>query len=204
MEVNMKWILAAAGILGTISPAVSSPAWAGPRDDVYAGSARCADIVEDRTWLDCFYGSAQPMRARLGLPAAPMSQTQLVPRSGPGAALTPTPRETAPMPRAAIAASNGPPPMPEDNDSTFGHLFGGVKPIVSNMRMASYTFDRQGLFVVTLEDGEIWQQSQTAANLARWKLPAASYMVSVLPGVMGSYDLKVRGINGYFKVHRLR
>ena len=61
-----------------------------------------------------------------------------------------------------------------------------------------------GIFTVTLEDGEVWQESSSWPTLAKWKLPAASYYVSILPGVLGSYDLKVRGINGYFKVHRLR
>lgn len=167
------------------------PAFAGPRDDVYAGSARCAGIADDRTWLDCFYGSAQPMRARLGLPPAPASQTQLVPASGP-----------AYVPPAQARPVAGPPPMPEAS-SDFGDLFGG-KPLVSNVRMASYSFDANGIFTVTLEDGEVWQESSSWPTLAKWKLPAASYYVSILPGVLGSYDLKVRGMKGYFKVHRLR
>ena len=32
------------------------------RDEVMSGAARCAGIADNRTWLDCFYGSAQPMR----------------------------------------------------------------------------------------------------------------------------------------------
>jgi len=86
--------------------------------------------------------------------------------------------------------------------SGFSHLFGG-KPLVSNIRMASYSFDANGFFTVTLEDGEIWQESSSWPTLAKWKLPPASYYVSILPGLLGSYDLKVRGMNGYFKVHRL-
>jgi hypothetical protein len=168
------------------------PAFAGPRDDVYAGSARCADIADDRTWLDCFYGSAQPMRTRLGLPPAPASQTQLVPASG-HAYVPPADAQAPPV--------AGRPPMPEAS-SGFGHLFGG-KPLVSNIRMASYSFDANGFFTVTLEDGEIWQESSSWPTLAKWKLPPASYYVSILPGLLGSYDLKVRGMNGYFKVHRL-
>jgi len=54
-------------------------AQAGPRDDVKAGSQRCDSISDDRTWLNCYYGAAQPVRAELGLPAAPESQQSLVP-----------------------------------------------------------------------------------------------------------------------------
>jgi len=54
-------------------------AHAGPRDDVRAGSARCDSISDDHTWLNCYYGAAQPVRAELGLPPAPDSQQSLVP-----------------------------------------------------------------------------------------------------------------------------
>jgi hypothetical protein len=54
-------------------------AHAGPRDDVKAGAARCDSISDDHTWLNCYYGAAQPVRAELGLPAAPDSQQHLVP-----------------------------------------------------------------------------------------------------------------------------
>ena len=46
------------------------PAMAGPRDDVLYGISRCGGIADDRTWLDCVYGAAQPMRAQLGLQPA--------------------------------------------------------------------------------------------------------------------------------------
>ena len=63
--------------------AVSSPAWAEPtRDAVMDAAQRCEGIPDNRVWLDCFYGSAQPMRAMLGLTPAPESQTRLVPALG--------------------------------------------------------------------------------------------------------------------------
>lgn len=42
-------------------------------------SSRCDAIANDRDWLDCYYGAAQPMRARLGLSPAPARQQGLVP-----------------------------------------------------------------------------------------------------------------------------
>src|SRR5580658_3947511 len=62
------------------------PALAAPRDDVLFGISRCGGIADDRTWLDCVYGAAQPMRAKLGLPPAPASQQALVPPPIPGQA----------------------------------------------------------------------------------------------------------------------
>src|SRR6201999_2725887 len=76
--------------------AFTLPALAGPRDDVLFGVSRCGGIADDRTWLDCVYGAAQPMRSKLGLPPAPTSQQALVP--------PPVPGQAAPAMAAATAA----------------------------------------------------------------------------------------------------
>jgi hypothetical protein len=59
--------------------AIATASSAGARDDVLSGISRCGSIVNDRSWLDCIYGAAQPMRAQLGLPPALASQQALVP-----------------------------------------------------------------------------------------------------------------------------
>src|SRR2546423_488864 len=82
---RMAWrnFVGAAAWLVICSSAVFSPALADPtRDRVMDGAARCEGIPDNRVWLDCFYGSAQPMRALLGLAPAPESQTRLVPTPG--------------------------------------------------------------------------------------------------------------------------
>ena len=50
---------------------------AGPRDEVIAGMFRCAAVGDERIWLDCFYGAAQPMRAALGLQPVLQAQARL-------------------------------------------------------------------------------------------------------------------------------
>src|SRR5215469_2760644 len=76
------------------------------RDDVLANVERCAGITDNRVWLNCFYGAAQPMRAQLGLPAAPESQVALA--------------KNPPVP---------PPPVKKDNSGWLGigslNPFGG-------------------------------------------------------------------------------
>lgn len=52
-------------------------AMARPRDDVMSGAFRCAAIADQRTWLDCYYGAAQPARTALGLTPAPAAQASL-------------------------------------------------------------------------------------------------------------------------------
>ena len=63
----------------------AQPSQARPRDEVMSGAFRCAVIADTRTWLDCYYGAAQPARAALGMAPAPAGQTRLaaLPPAGP-------------------------------------------------------------------------------------------------------------------------
>src|SRR5215475_12754024 len=77
------------------------PLLAAPRDEVKAGVTRCDGISDDRAWLDCFYGAAQPMRSHLGLSPAPDFQRQALPS-------TPTPtRPAAPQEGGLLSALAG-------------------------------------------------------------------------------------------------
>lgn len=75
---------------------VAAPPTVGPpvpdravRDQVMAGATRCAATDEDRNWLDCYYASAQRVRALLGLAPAPQASAA---SSGAVDGLTTTPR----------------------------------------------------------------------------------------------------------------
>jgi hypothetical protein len=57
---------------------LGSLADARPRDDVMSSAFRCGVIADGRKWLDCIYGSAQPIRAELNLPPVTQTQAQLV------------------------------------------------------------------------------------------------------------------------------
>src|SRR5689334_12429422 len=72
-----SWLLfCAAMVLMTLM--ATRPVVARPQDDVLSGVFRCAAIGDQKSWLDCFYGAAQPVRAALGLAPAPPSQSKLV------------------------------------------------------------------------------------------------------------------------------
>jgi hypothetical protein len=53
------------------------PVEARPRDDAMAGAYRCSVIADSQSWLECYYGAAQPARAALGLPPALAGQVKL-------------------------------------------------------------------------------------------------------------------------------
>jgi len=71
-------------LLVPATAAIAVPACARPRDDALSNAFRCAAISDSRLWLDCYYGSAQPVRAALGMPPALPAQVKLaaVPPSG--------------------------------------------------------------------------------------------------------------------------
>jgi hypothetical protein len=155
---------------------------AAPRDDVKDGVARCDDIADDHAWLDCFYGAAQPMRSRLGLAPAPEFQTRLVPPA---------------------VSSGAPAPGSRGSGSLFSSVV-GAGDVEARQPMTAYSFDRAGLFTVTLVDGSVWQQLSNDGIRAGWRGAANGYVVTVSQGALGGTSLTIAGTGVHYKVKRLR
>lgn len=154
------------------------------REAVMSGAARCAGIADNRVWLDCFYGSAQPMRAVLGLAPAPAAQVGLVPPPG-----------------AAYVAPNA--AKTEKSDGFLAGLLGSTGPVAGDMPMASYKFDRDGMFTVVLKNGQTYRQKESDLVRAKWNGPAARYLVTVT-SAGADYVLRVDGDPGVtFHVRRM-
>jgi hypothetical protein len=150
------------------------------RDEVMNGAERCAGIAEDRAWLDCFYGSAQPMRGRLGLPPAPQTQVRLVPPQGAAYA-------------AAPARRAGPPPVKEKG--FFGELLGSTGPVARDVPLTAYTFGRDGRFTVTLQNGMIFVQQENDLVRADWK-GAPGALLATVNSSGDAFTLKLRSERG--------
>jgi hypothetical protein len=170
--------------------AACSSAAADPRSDALAGAGRCQAIADDRTFLNCLYGAMQPLRAELGLPAAPPAQTSLVPPAT-------LPMIPAPQQQASRAV---PPPR---NDGLVGGLLGG-RTEVAPQRMAGFEVDRGGFFTVTLADGAVWKQLDGDTARAHWRGPPAELVVIIRSGAFGAHVLQVRGQATTYKVIRVR
>src|SRR3984957_169699 len=166
---------------------ISSAAEASPRDEMLSGISRCASITDERMFLDCVYGAAEPVRAELGLPPAPPAQIRLVPP-------------------AAASATAPPPPVatPKQSGGFFATILGSGKVETPLMPRASYSFNRPGFSTVTLKDGEVWRQIDGDERFAQWRKPASSYMVIVRSGALGSSNLQVQGEAYFYKVERER
>ena len=186
----MRGGLALIGLVLFSSNALADPT----RDEVMSGAARCEGLADNRSWLDCFYGSAQPMRSLLGLSPAPASQTKLVPPVG---ASYMGPAAASMRPGAVRSA-------PAEKSRGFvADLLGSSRPIVSEVPMASYRFGRDGKFVVVLANGQTYRQEESDLVLAKWNRDPASYRVTII-GASDKFLLKVKGEPGIsFHVRRM-
>jgi len=189
-------------------PRGDEPADVPIRNEVMASASNCYSIADDRRWLDCYYGATEPMRTRLGL--APMPQatvSQQVPAS--------TSIANFPIRPTAPVESHGGSSNRLDsvaNAELTVQQFGLVSSrpsfarkvdhIVS--RMVSYSFDQYGIFTVTLADGQTWKQISGDTDYAHWIKPATSYAVNISRGFMASYNFRVQGIPGIYKVQRIK
>jgi len=172
--------LAAFGIL-----LFAAPAFAGIREEVLSSMQRCSTIADDRTWLDCTYGAQQPMRARLGLPAAPDFQQRLVPPVSYKSS-RPIDAEAASLLRRKEGAVQG-----------FG---GGPVSRVTSL-LVGVRYDKQGAFIVTLENGQVWHQVNLLEGAPKVRMTLGA-RITIQPGSIWSYDLKIDKKPRRFKVDR--
>ena len=173
--------------------AAASQAQADPRSDVLAGIQRCGVIRDDRVWLDCVYGANQPMRAQLGLSPAPESQQRLVP---PVQLSTLAPQQMAPdLPPSRT--------VPRTKPGFFTRLMGTDPPLAVS-RMTSYRYDESGAFIVALQNGQEWHQTDVLGGKAIWQKKPSAYTVTITNGAFGSFGLRTDDSPRTYKVVRLK
>jgi hypothetical protein len=194
--------------------ATSPPQGGVPRDEalrsqVVTNAVACMREPAERSWLDCYYAAANPMRAQLGLAVgAGAPRPALIPAPIPASMPASTPRpqlaSVAPAP-ARPPAPVKPPPMPK-RVGILGGLFNDPKPVVRDVPMHSYSFDKNGAFTVTLPDGQVWEQvrEDEIYHRARWRRDAADMVVTIKPDVMHTYVLTIADENRMYKVKRIR
>jgi hypothetical protein len=226
--VGRVWIVAFL-LLVTLRPEHAS---ARARDDVLAGAFRCGVIADSRAWLNCYYGAAQPVRAALGLGSVLPAQAQLASSPPAGGAPRDLSIRDAVMGEAShcytrgedrawlncyyaavqpLRAVLGLPAAPQagkaTNDTALVEppgdwLFGSRRG--QRTQMTAYSFDSQGHFTVTLDNGQRWRQMPGDVKKAHWTHPAGDYAVTISRGALGSTNLAVNGQPVLFKVEQLR
>lgn len=195
----------------------------GPRADVVAGAGRCTSFADNRQFLDCFYGAAQPMRARLGLPPAAAAQVSLASAArgavaavgaGAGAGVGATFGQRRKSKGGWFSGMFG----SDDDDavpvSEFGLRDKGKPELADNgpvetlnAHMTAYKINSlTHQFMVDLDNGQRWVQLSGDTTEAHWTKPAARYTVNISRGWFGSYNMRVNGPNerSSYKVSRVR
>jgi len=231
------WLLVAALLVLAAQPLVARS-----RDDVLSGMFHCAAIGDTRVWLDCYYGAAQPVRAELGLAAAPPGQVRL--SQNPPAGVSPTgdlgPRYLATADalrcnsisgdrewlncyysaagpvraqlglssalQAPVPTIGATPPVSPPQPSVARAAPQLPSEVARNSgwsQVASYSFDRHGIFTIALVNGQKWRQLSGDTDLAHWVKPASNYWVRVTRGALRSINLKVKGEATAYKVEQI-
>jgi len=214
-------------LIATLTAALMAPVQARTRDAVMASAFRCAAIGNARTWLDCYYGAAQPQRQAIGLPPALPEQLRLVASPPAGGTIEDQQIRDRVLSMAAgcsqeqedrqwlrcyydaarpMRAALGLLPGPSQDMRAPVHIGAGIPAgnegdIVS--RLAAYRFDRYGIFTVTLSNGQIWRQIPGDTSYAHWREPASRYTVTITRGALGSFNLRAAHEPGMFKVKRI-
>ena len=178
--------------------ATTAQAHADTREDVIAGIERCGVMNDNKVWLDCVYGAIQPMRSQLGLQPAPEYQQRLVP---PAQALyaPPAPATAAPPQGQPRVATRSP---VRKSHGFFDNLLNA--PPVAVSKMASYRYEKSGAFVVVLENGQQWRQTDVASGNVPWTKPPGSYTVTITQGTFGSNALRVSDNSTTYRVELVK
>ena len=228
----VRWALFCTAIVVATCVA-AKPVAARPQDEVLSGFYRCASIGEQKVWLDCYYGAAQPVRAAIGLAPAPPSQSKLV-ASPPAGAVSPGDYKIRDDVVRSVLDCNGLSDMRAWLECYYGAAervraqLGlhtrttkpapspvmasdfGLRPKIEKQPqkisspMAKYEFDKDHHFTVTLTNGQVWRQIEGDDLYAKWDRQAESYWVIISRGMFGSFNLQVAKLGGIYKVHRIQ
>jgi hypothetical protein len=156
------------------------------RNQVLANAFSCTSAAENRVWLDCYYGASTPERDRLGLARLPSFHP------GVGSSAAATLQPLVPSGEGNPANSFGLPRKPEIR---------GSDQITS--RLVAYKFQDNGTVTIALSNGETWRQLEGDTAFVKLTQPAASYVATIRVGILGSYNLTIRGLPGLFRVQRV-
>ncbi len=103
----------------------------------------------------------------------------------------PLPSVAAPAPRRATASAPRPGFLP---------WLGGSTATIAASTLTRVQYDKQGAFVVTLNNGQVWRQANT--DVGRKARLRAGMKVEITPGSLWTYNLKADDDPHFYKVER--
>jgi hypothetical protein len=190
---------------------LSSAASADPRQDLVDGMAKCAAVTDNAARLSCYDALNPTLKAAQSAPvAAP-------PPVAAAAAPPPVPAAPPPDQRAWYDPSRifGVSPQNQTTPQQFGGENLAAPPPPAGQpaapaaidsitaKVADYSFNPYGRFIVVLDNGQIWRQIQADTEKAHFE-KGAENVVEISRGFIGSYNLKIGNSVKLFKVERLK
>ena len=70
--------------------------------------------------------------------------------------------------------------------------------------MAAYRFEKNGAFVVTLENGQEYRQTDVEGGTVNWNRQPSTYRVVVTEAAFGGYNMRTSEGPHIFRVARVR
>jgi hypothetical protein len=177
---------------------VAAPACAATRDDLLKAVNQCMAVADNVERLAC-YDALKP-------------QVQ--------AALAKTPEEVAKEESSSWFGLDhlfGGKPAPQVEPKQFGsdqlppaEQAKVMPPEVTIVReldsitatLTDYALTSSGHFIVFLDNGQVWQQSEGDSDAIHFRHDPKDNKVSITRGLMGTYDLKLNNANHIYKVRR--
>jgi hypothetical protein len=170
---------------------------AGPRDSVLEAMGRCASVADGGARLKCYDAVAPQLRSALTTPPATIDHPPTAAEQeswfgfdigslfGGGAATTPEQfgKERTPQVQATREQLQ-------------------IDSITAKVSEVSYT--TFGLFIVFLDNGEVWHQLKGDADRVRFTSPVTANRVTISRGALGSYNLTINDSAKTYKVTRIK
>jgi hypothetical protein len=193
---------------------VVGDARADPRDDVMSAMLRCSAIDDLSLRLGCYD------RTVARVPGA-MNNASLLPSPTVASAVPPQAAPLVPRRRQAsfvdrLFGPDGPKRAPQTSVAEFGsesianggreaypiHMDGDTINQIS-ARLVNYQFS-DGYVIVTLDNGQVWRQTDDGQPLQHLSRPPLSYMAIIGRGHGSNYAMKVNSIWREIPVRRIQ
>jgi len=108
-------------------------------------------------------------------------------------------------PQQMVSNPSPPQSVPRSNEKpSFITRMLGTDPPLAVSPMASYRYDQSGAFIVALQNGQEWRQTDTLGGKVTWLKKPSAYTVTITKGTFGSFGLRTDENPRSYKVERLK
>ncbi len=184
--------------LGAALALLPLAAAAGPKDEVIGALVQCTDVTDEHARLACYDHEAPALRAAAQGPVTTMAPSA-EPPAPPQAPEPPPPQQGSFFSALDPFGSDAAPPSP--GQMAYQPIGQEILPIT--ITVADYTVEPNGSFSVTLANGQVWRERNEHFDTPRFD-PAGGNVVTIERGMIGGYNLYLKGSGKPYKVLRVK